>query len=501
MNYASTTNLIQRVGTVAISVLLVLFMTLYPFNFSSQPGFSVQYLLSYLYHPSNYSDFLVNIILFVPFGLSLTYLLFKKKLRGIGTLIVILLASFCLSFTVETLQIFLPSRTSTVSDILSNSLGGGLGFLGFYLLKLVVFNPVYKFFSLRVLTVCFISYATLTFIMSIPLAITTNLDNWNSNFPLLLGNEKTGNRPWNGYIFELYIVDRAISKTEVLRVFYRELSVSDFQDNLVAFYQFNGQGSYPEKTGNLPNLSWQGEVTNPQGENNVFLTPNHWLTTKTPANYMTKKIRQTSQFTVITTVATTNINQTIPARIISLSGNPYQRNFTLGQEGSNLIFRLRTPISGENGDKPELIVPGVFADTKPHHLVITYANSLLQIYIDQIENCHDLELTPMATMLNFIFPAQAYDLKFFAQFLYYGVVFIPLGFLLGLIKIIWRGNFLFKILLICNGILLPVVLLEVILASRSGRNISLGNFLLSLAIMSITMFLIVVGASTKTRKS
>ena len=401
----------------------------------------------------------------------------------------VLIVNSSLSFAVEALQVFLHSRSSTVSDILANSFGASLGLLCFYLLELVVVNRLDKFFSLKGLTVCFISYASLTFLLSMPLSIYTNFSNWNSNFPLLLGNEAAENRSWQGYISEFYIADRAISPAEITLVFSQQIPWYNLKNHLVAAYRLKGQGNYPDITGNLPHLFWQREDTKYQGEKNVLLTSNNWLTTKTPANSMTKKIRQTSEFTIVTTIATTNKYQTGPARIISLSGDSYQRNFTLAQEKTNLIFRLRTPITGKNGDNPELIVPGVFADTKPHHLIITYSDSLLQIYIDKIKNYYYLELMPMATILSFIFPDNAYHLKSFSKFIYYGTIFIPLGFLLGLINIIWRGRFMLQILLICNGIFLPALLLEVILVSGTNRNISLENLFLSWVIISITIFL------------
>ena len=44
-----------------------------------------------------------------------------------------------------------------------------------------------------------------------------------------------------------------------------------------------------------------------------------------------------------------NTAQTGPARIVSLSADTGAQNFTLGQEGSDIEFRLRTPVSGRNG--------------------------------------------------------------------------------------------------------------------------------------------------------
>jgi len=39
--------------------------------------------------------------------------------------------------------------------------------------------------------------------------------NWDPSYPLVLGNEATGNRPWNGKIFYVAIYDRALSEREI----------------------------------------------------------------------------------------------------------------------------------------------------------------------------------------------------------------------------------------------------------------------------------------------
>jgi hypothetical protein len=57
-------------------------------------------------------------------------------------------------------------------------------------------------------------------------------------------------------------------------------------------------------------------------------------------------------------------DQTGPARIFTLSADPYRRDLTIGQEGENLILRLRTPGADFNGtranDQPVAELPGVF---------------------------------------------------------------------------------------------------------------------------------------------
>jgi hypothetical protein len=59
--------------------------------------------------------------------------------------------------------------------------------------------------------------------------------------------------------------------------------------------------------------------------------------------------------------------QTGPARIMTLSLNPDRRNLTIGQQGADLILRLRTPASDLNGtvnDAPVASIPDVFRSGK-----------------------------------------------------------------------------------------------------------------------------------------
>ena len=71
-----------------------------------------------------------------------------------------------------------------------------------------------------------------------------------------------------------------------------------------------------------------------------------------------------------------------PARIVSYSLNPNYRNFTLGQEGSDLIIRLRTENTNLNGTEPMLIVEDIFTHAKPLHIVVSYNFEEHSVYVN-----------------------------------------------------------------------------------------------------------------------
>ena len=69
------------------------------------------------------------------------------------------------------------------------------------------------------------------------------------------------------------------------------------------------------------------------------------------------------------------------APIVTLSGGPGARDLTLGQDGGDLVVRVRTGPTGPNGDRPQVrlfpATPG-----RPQHVVITYSPGRLNAYLD-----------------------------------------------------------------------------------------------------------------------
>ena len=472
----------------SVSLLFILYVTLFPFDFVStvNHGFDLT-----LIEPDSLGDWFRNIILFIPFGFGVSCLILKPQKRARGLLIGVLIVSLSLSSIVEILQLFLPERTSMVADILANTIGGLLGFLcfrlGSYQIPALVAVLIFKIpqsLNLPRLIFTFIVYSTLTFLLSAYLQNATNLSNWDSDFPLLVGNEQTGDRPWRGQISQLHIAMRAISPSEVEYVLSQNNPLTVIKDSLIASYQLRSRGSYSDRTGNLPDLTWRGLPSNSPDSKGIFLTSNHWLETASSAALLTQRLRDSSQFTLIATVVTTDTSQTGPARIVSLSADPSQRNFTLGQEGTNLDFRLRTPLTGINGSKPSLSIPHVFADTNPHNLIITYDGSIIKISLDNLTPSYSLELHPGSRLFWQFLPPHSNSLSNkLSKIFYYGLIFVPLGFILGLIAKLSRLRAHLNRLLIFIGLLSSCSIFEVILSTVSGKFMSLENLLLSLIIM------------------
>jgi glycopeptide antibiotics resistance protein len=489
------------------SIVFILFCTLFPFNFSQNLIPEMSNLRYAFRHSTDLIDSFNNVLLFIPFGFGLTALFASYRIGTIPLFIIILIASASLSFTVEFLQILLPSRATTIADIINNSIGGLLGFLCFHLWKYKIINSIeqsierfYNSLSVKNLTIVAIAYTIFYLTIAGNLAIATSLSNWNPQYYLQLGNEATGDRPWEGYITELAIADRVLSETEVANAFAQNQLLSAKNPALIANYQFTGQftgqGNLIDTTGNAPQLSWQGEPQATENFPGVFLSPQHWLKTKFPATAITEKIRHHSQFTFSTTFTAKETSQTGPARIISFSQDAYERNFTLSQDESNLVLRMRTPITGNNGSKPQLAIHNFFTDGKTHHLIITYNGSAIKFYLDGASNIYTFNFYPGFAFFNFLgFLGSSWylDLDSSAQLFYngfyYSLIFIPWGVLLALLTNIVRPRVISRFVLAPTLILFPAAILESLISHQSGVDWQWKNVIASIAIAFTSMII------------
>jgi VanZ family protein len=102
----------------------------------------------------------------------------------------------------------------------------------------------------------------------------------------------------------------------------------------------------------------------------------------TPCKSLLNKILSGEGLSIELSVASQNDNQSGPARIITYSADPMQRNFTVGQEKNGLVVRLRTINTDNNGLYPHIELPGVFASKEIQHIVITYDFKGLSIFVN-----------------------------------------------------------------------------------------------------------------------
>ena len=93
-------------------LLLILYKTLYPFDFCFRETYSnIGYHFLLLgWGKSGIMDFQGNVLLYIPLGFGLAgYLIQTVRLARMTSLALAILVSFGLSYTVEVLQVFLPT--------------------------------------------------------------------------------------------------------------------------------------------------------------------------------------------------------------------------------------------------------------------------------------------------------------------------------------------------------------------------------------------------------
>lgn len=491
------------------SLLFILFLTLFPFDFSASQYTSLQTVLNDFSHRFASIDVIINVLLFTPLGLGLTGLLHQRsqnQLQETVSFTIVLLSCLVLSLTIETLQLFLPSRYPSFADIVSNGVGGLLGLFVFLHWRYELFywaltqqSKNRSHLSFKAGGIMLIAYAVLIFFIASHLQTTASLGNWSLFFPLLLGNDQTHQNPWRGHVTEVAIADRSLTEADVAQALTTRNLATVAQNSLVAAYQLtNEQEHYWDYSGHSPDLIWQGEpieIRENEEENelddrsSIPLNSNQWLTTDGYATHALRRIRNTSQFTLGMTLATEDVEQTGPARILSFSAAHGSQNLTLGQEKSSLVIWLRTlRTTTVQKVKPELVFPDIFTDVRTHHFIITYDGSRLRCYIDQPYNQHSLEVYPglACPFCNSLSPISSH----LYRFLYYGILFAPVGYIVGLATVALRGQILLHILLLSGGLFILPFVQEFVLANTDWNRIRGDNLVISFLITASIILMV-----------
>lgn len=91
--------------------LIILLMTLNPFYLAFPEKISFKF-------DSSFDNLILNVILFLPVGFLYRLITGRRGALVLGGL---------LSFSIETIQLFIPVRTTSVIDVLANTLGAALG--------------------------------------------------------------------------------------------------------------------------------------------------------------------------------------------------------------------------------------------------------------------------------------------------------------------------------------------------------------------------------------
>lgn len=102
----------------------------------------------------------------------------------------------------------------------------------------------------------------------------------------------------------------------------------------------------------------------------------------TPASKLVAAIKSTNEFAVEAWLTPGKNNQSGPARIVTLSSDSSQRNFTLGQDGDRFDLRFRNTSTDQNG-LPSTTSGSAKVSTQKTHIVFTLgADRMLRCFVD-----------------------------------------------------------------------------------------------------------------------
>ena len=257
---------------------------------------------------------------------------------------------------------------------------------------------------------------------------TGNTSNWVSSYKFAIANELTNDRAWLGEIKLAAVYNEALSAAEVLINFNEgsecldeicDNNIDDDGDGLIdcldddcdsspscdstngsscgsrvtdglqVLYDFEeGSGSVANDVSgvgapvdltiaNTGNTSWTS--------GGLSLNSATILESASAANKVSNAIIASNEITLEAWVKPDNITQSGPARILTLSKDSQNRNFTLGQEGSDYAVRMKTSTTGNNGYPTIYINP--LSNTTVQHIVYTWDGNtgIEKFYINGVQ--------------------------------------------------------------------------------------------------------------------
>lgn len=280
-------------------------------------------------------DVAQNLVLYVPLGAALW--------RHPSWLVLVTAALF--SSMIEVAQVWMINRYPSPVDVAANAAGALAGAvawrrdrrgdaLGTSTSELGITSLV----GLAILA------ASILLAWGLPVQ-SPALSNWNPDYPLQLGNEATQDRPWRGVIHRLVLRPSARSL--------HQPAGSDADENVI-------------------------EMVSPF----VFEGGRQVVTPKAASCAFAEAAMRENSFTVIARITAADVVQDGPARIVSFSVDPFHRNFDLGQQGRSVVFRVRTPVSGPNGENFRVETAPVLSSGEETLIVASYDGAVARIHVN-----------------------------------------------------------------------------------------------------------------------
>lgn len=337
-------------------------------------------------------DIVQNVLLFFPLGVALRCCLRSRS--RLTALCTVGLSAALFSLSLELAQRLLPTRDPSWIDVISNTGGALIGLaVAFRLLRVVdTVERVLRRWLLRPrplslqTTAVLLAVGTLVLAASIPAHRQALLSDWDETFPLSVGNESPGDRPWQGSVSQLEMVPYAMSEAKAAEL--SRTTDKTLRDDWISSIQFQSVSTPPQVVKTTALTAFDNT------------TAPGWLRSSTPVSKLIAAIRRSHQFTVhlICAPAASGQNGSYAVEIVSIAADHDHRDFSMAQNTDGkediLLVRVRNRHTGESGDLPELRVRGVFARGKKVNIVVVYARDSFSAFVDGHRRPESLAFSP-----------------------------------------------------------------------------------------------------------
>jgi len=481
---------------VLLSVLGICYLTLFPFILRISPGRFLHrsiFLLGNSNKETHSIDFLLNVLLFIPFGFGLCAQAHKRGLKKLSAFLIALGVGAATCYTVELLQLFIPSRDSGWDDVYSNSLGSVLGFFLFQCCGVPILRTassweehIEDWFLPKRTAWLLAFYLAACLAISVPLQRETRLYDWDPLNILVIGNDAAGLDAWRGQVSQLQLWSRALPDKEMKAISAGQL-VDRASEGLMGSYDFSNSPPYQDASNSLPPLVWLQQKPQGTSPGKIKLDGKSWLTTGEPVEKFNRAVMKSSQFTIHIVCTPAEVNNSNGV-IVSVSRPNDNVNVHLRQDGRSLVLWFRNPLSAKHANMP-FYIPFTFDANRTMDIAASYNGSNASIYLNGNRYSRAYRLTPGAALAHLFGSVQTTALTGYSV-VYETLIFIPAGILIGLAARKWSAGSHPYLWLFPLGVVLPSVLLEILLAYVGGGEIWFRDTAVSIFLGAIGILLV-----------
>lgn len=296
-------------------------------------------------------DLLINIVLYAPLGMAL-------RRRGA---IVAVAVGVALSSGAELTQLFYPDRFTSGTDVAANVAGVIIGSAlsnRFSRDTAWGFDPIPLTRSLAVFAA---GLFVVTMILLTRPGRPSGFSNWDPRCRVIVADELSRDRPWSGRIEALAVFDECMDRADI-----RRLPRGPLGETVSAFIESRTPLFFTRPPADLDSIRGVPLLTE-SGHEAFF----HALV-------------ESGSLTILVWFRTAAVDQSGPAPIAGYLTSPWDQNFSLGQEGRDVIFRLRTPTTNSGGYFPQTRTRPVLAKDDETLVASSYDGRNVRVYVNGV---------------------------------------------------------------------------------------------------------------------